>query len=86
MLIFFQSIMNGTLTHEPVGLLELLDCKGQGREVSERTTISSFHLRKGRMSIWRIEIIGQFGDGTPSQFGEFIRWDSQCGESIRVLN
>ncbi len=40
--------MDGTLTHEPVGLLELLDCKGQGREVSERTTISSFHPWKMR--------------------------------------
>ena len=24
------------------------------------------------MPIWRIEIIGQFGDGTPSHFGEFL--------------
>ncbi len=33
------------------------------------------------MSIWRIEILGRFGDGTPSQFVEYFYECRQCGKS-----
>ncbi len=40
----------------------------------------------GRMSIWQIEIVGQFGDGTPSQCGHFFCESSQCGEFTRMVS
>ena len=36
----------------------------------------------GRMSIWRIDIVCQFGDGTPSQFDVYFCKGSQFGEFI----